>query len=499
MSKIPFRSFQEVVKADAFCDPAAKASIVNPNTVPMLESSVRFSPFSKSSNKHGRSMEDPEGVVFTGEPITDEFGDVYTRFTIKGADCSLPSVSFYTIEPSLVRVRGMLDASTFERCRSVSALLREQGVLTEWPIFHKRPFRFPDGEKDVTLNAFRSMLYDNYIEEMRAAHNEGMGSNRVDNFGRVGVVGVGLSEIKFGVMYRAGLSPVRLWELTEHANWLTLRGHVADAIKALQIRRPEHFACWPEIEILDPEDQKDQDLYLSEILPEIMGENLARFHNATCYHKYLHGGNWTLAGEIVDLDSVRCDVIDEADDKDYTTLDRLDEVINSHNQMVLLGSLPHIVDSSDMHWLDVSKSPISVSWGRFKSSYFAERYQAPDLTKLERIILTSHLARPPENMLDWEDPELVPITHPDVLDFLEAGVDLAGYDFQNFQELSQEVLKEILNFIRPIVQINLHKMLEDEGVANLPLWFNEDAVIREEGLRLTSAILRNSDISFSAV
>ncbi len=491
-------NFQEVVKADAFLEPDAARVIRNVSSVPLLESGLTFSPFTRSSELHGRSMEDPSCVVFTGEPLTDSHGDTYTSFTIKGANCSLPSANYYEIEPSCVRVNGMLDASTFERCKTVSKVLREAGVLTEWPILHMRPKKFPDGEKDIPLQAFRQMIYENYVIRQQAfGHDVHRGRRLADNLDAARVVGEGLSELQFSVMYRAGLSPIRLWELKEHGETGTLPYHLSKTITALQTRKPEHFGCWPELEALDPESEYDQIKYLEEILPKIMGENLARFHNANCYHKYLHGGNWTLAGEIVDLDSVRCDTLDKDEPRDYTVLDKLDEAFAAYDSIVSMSSFVYLMGFRDKDPYEKKKLPADEMWDMFKSSYFAERYTA-DVSKLEKVILLSHFSKLPEDMFDWEDPDTISITNPKLIDFV------CSFNWKSKDDSLAKKAKtanELVKGLTPIVAEAVFEFLNTEIESGwyIPGWLEEKKIIAEETSRLIAMLLRVQDPEMSAV
>ena len=280
---------------------------------------------------HGRSFQDAKGHVFNFEQLVDEFGHNYEAVSMKGIDTSRAAAQIYSVEPNGIRVLGCMDASTYSRCSQASRIMREAGILTEFPFYYARPKLFIDPfhpEIRTTLRSFKRDLYDNYVTEQieqnrrcTSSYNDAgnikykRGAKLDDAY----FVGDALDEMQFGVMYRGMLSNLRLNELFYIGDSETIEHHINLAIRALQKRKPTNFECWNDIEGLNPDLQVDRRFYLISTLPKLMAENLARFHEIGGYHKYLHAGNWTLCGEIVDLDSVRHAFIEEEDLK-YTTL-----------------------------------------------------------------------------------------------------------------------------------------------------------------------------------
>lgn len=362
-----------------FIDPAARAAVIDPDNLVLLDSSPSFFGFNKVSRYHGRSITDPEQQVVRQDPLLDEFGQVYFSFSIKGADASLPIASYDKLQPNKVRINGMLEASTFERCQQASRHLREHGVLTEWPIFHAEPDHFP--ENKVGIDDFREQLYDNYLEFQQVKlrpENTGMIG---DSFGKIGLVGLGLTEVEFSVMYRAMLSNARIPDL----HYLQAEGLYSDslirelenAIKSLQQRNVTDFKAYEELMALDPIGERDQKKYLGEILPAIMGENLARFHNSQCVHSFPHSGNWTLAGELVDLDTVECSELYEDD------IPFVDEDSRFNDLSTTLVALDSLVSYTDSDAYGV--------YHLFCDAYVSARHQSTNTTDDDRILMEAIL------------------------------------------------------------------------------------------------------------
>jgi len=463
---------REVVKADLFVDPLARPSIKDPNRVLLLEGDNSF--FTKPSPYHGRSVEDPHGLVIRPGPIRDENGDLYTTFTIKGADATYPLVGFNGIEPNGVRIIGMLDASIFDRCVAVSKQLRKAGVLTEWPIFLARPTQFPDSDgDDMGLLAFKRKLYNNYLEAEKERVEDNNG-RLVDGIGKVGAVGGGLLDMQFGVMYRGTLSNIRLAELN-HIKEPNQK--VSEAIKALQLRKPDYFLVWDDLEKLDPESPEDQATYLVKVLPSIMGENLARLHNAGCYHKYLHPGNWTLAGEIVDLDSVRSASLNlHPDDISIVTM------VNRFNEVNFAAdALKSIIDSeSDDIYLPLLES--------FATSYFAERYLGENVTELESILLESHFLIQPDTWEDLTGPRIIKLTD-------EPLISKAVNVLQQLLSNSSGTINEETIFTCMKIQLGddvdarISDYLKANGLDPIPPWLMKDQLVSLELNKLYVVLL----------
>ncbi|MCW1907738.1 MAG: hypothetical protein KIH63_000155 [Candidatus Saccharibacteria bacterium] len=358
------------VTDSVYIDPLAHNVVQDPHWVPLVECSQ--SPLVRPSPIHGRNAEDPQQLVLTNQPIYDEFGNYYGAFSIKGADATHPVATYSRIEPSSVRVHGMLDSSTFTRCRDVSRELRGQGVLVEWPLYHARPKKFPDGEGDVGLLEFKYMVYDAYVEMQRAYQR--VEPARVEGVGKAGAVAQGLLGMQFGVMYRAMLTNIRVADIPLLAKRGDLTKRLTKSIEALQQRDLHTFVAGEIVNDLDPTKPRDRETYLTTALPSIMGQNLARFHNTGAYHKYPHPGNWSIAGELVDLDSALLASVFPDDAADVSTAKKLQEAFEARH------ALEYVTEYTDSDPDDALK--------RFNDAY-RTHLDSGGFTQLEMLALES--------------------------------------------------------------------------------------------------------------
>ncbi len=478
MNELGEYELKPVVKNDYFIDPLAEEVIINPDKVLLLECSHDlFDRFSKSSNFHGRSIEDPNRLVINSKPIKDENGDIYTSFSIKGAEAAVPTATFYGIEPHQVRVNGMLDASTFTRCYEASKLLRREGVLTEWPIFHARPKLFPDGEGDIGLLKFKEMLYGNYVwqQDTLATKNK---AYEPDHVGIAGAVGNGLLDMQFGVMYRVALSNIRLVELGNLNLHNQLNDQIASAIRSLQLRKPDYFNFWDDLEKLDSESVEDQRTYLTNILPRIMGGNLGRFHNTDSYHKYLHPGNWTLAGEIVDLDTVRNASIDAGDEVDITLDNRMDDFYSSMNTLEKIAEVTA--------WDPGKLAEV------FTKAYFAERYLGENVSEFESIILESQLCPPfDSDPGDLGNPRIVDFSDGKIVEITSNGLSQAAEDAQQTKSFKPLPDYFIAAGLEVYVEAKVDEFLLKNGYRTPPWWIDKKRLVTVEIVKVMEVIAKS--------
>jgi hypothetical protein len=357
------------VTVDSWVAPSAKDLLVDPTLVPM--SYVDESDFcGPPTSNHGRNQMITAlgGYLRESTVLTDENGDGYPIYTLKGNLVNDVFATSYHIEPSCVRVNGMEDAAIHPRTRKVSEVLRREGLLTEYIVAQVRPKQFPVQDVNGTVTEVGLLAYKEHIyNQTLANHKDSVSPARAGHIAQI------LLDMQFGVTTRAFLSAYRVDDLKllkpeSRANVVSL------AIQMLKKRKPEHFSAYAQLEELDPDNPNDQIIYLTEVLPNIIGENLARLHNLGLWHHYPHPGNWSLAGELVDGDSVTGKQLDDYDDE--TTI-----AMRAHELVGVIDRTSRFLsfDASDINKID----------RRMMDGYYAERVL--DATPQEQVILEALL------------------------------------------------------------------------------------------------------------
>lgn len=483
MEQFPIE-FVPASRTHYYLDPFAATHVVHPRQVPQLGSSYNLYGFTKTSDFHGRSMSDPEGHLVRQEPLRDKHGDIYTAFSIKGADGSDPRLTYTDVDVNNLRANGLLDTSVFERARQMSEHLREQGVLTEWVMYQAMPRYYlgdQPGEKLSPLER-NGQIYD---ASVRWESTLGVDNMRAHGVGlpRLAELGKALIETRFGVMYRAMLSNVRLVEARQlegvgvYPGSGDLDRYVKEAIESLQTREPTHFGVWKDIKDLQAESAVDQARYLQETLPSIMGENLARLHGAGCLHHFPHVGNWTLAGELVDLDSVSYEK-NPADKEDITDLGRFSEVKHAAIwAAVCLGDLfvEKVAKEEDGKILLIRHNIFK----QFNDAYFAERVLHDGLSQLEQVFLHTEVCPPKHHdelssrslIVNLEDSEIQTALREASMHALEAGL---------YQKPDYDLMEVFGTHLRKVIVQKVTDFLAVHGVELPSRLFSLEPIVTHE-------------------
>jgi hypothetical protein len=240
---------------------------------------------------HGRSVSFPE----SGSAIwADEFGNVMLERNVKGFPHKAPYLQLDHNYSEGFRVNGLMSSSYLPRVRKASSYMRSHGLPTE-RIIHAREIKIvPSMGKYISVEEWKESAVVNWPEEFRQREKESPGFLRS--------VEARLREETFVVVERDLPLGERLQDLrsltpeTAPDFFRKVFLYYNQAISR-EARRS------PGIE-LSAESADDQEKYLEEILPRRMGGYLAKFHSLGLYHHYPTGHNWTMAGCLVDLDSV---------------------------------------------------------------------------------------------------------------------------------------------------------------------------------------------------
>lgn len=484
----------EVYKRGRFIEPNARDVIVDPDTVPVLTTDVQLNRcFTRTSSLHGRCMEDVGGVAIRRAGIYDEHRNPYAALSIKGAIGGLAYVEPSPIEPEEIKVNGNLSFSVTDRVRAVSKHLRDELVMTEWPIYGARLKTFPnddsEGPNQLPIKTLKSWLRENYIDlqyrdlgqrdPVYGLLNPSSKTEWKSEWKIIASLGLaqkvldGLELIELGVMYRAMISNVRIEEISGLEEDGTLFGHVADAIRCLQARDLDGFYFRKDLMALDPDSEEDCRKYISDILPCIVGENLAHFHGSGCYHKYLHAGNITIAGEIIDLDSVRCKQLFD-DDEEATAY-------NYHYD------------------LSHASSELAIAYSRFEpslpraafrdamlKSYQTVRLNAENVTDFEVLLMDSIVRL---EMTDIEgntgDPLIIG-TDKIILKYVIEGL---AKIFGHGPTIAGGPISELAHTIQPRVVKLIEEYMAENGLLPVPEYVNVERLAHTEIIRLFTKLM----------
>lgn len=463
----------EVFKGDRWVAPQAREVVIDPDRVPILTSSIDFgiTPFKRTSVLHGRCFEDTGSVALRLAGLFDEHRNNYPSLSIKGASCAEAEASVAPNEPGEVKVVGMLNADVFDRVRQVSELLRAQGVLTEWPFYSARLKKFPndslDGPARLPIKLLREHLKEAYTSNLSSQ----LGVYDKEVYPRmkyalsewqiIGLLGCaqkvvdGLDGFDFGVMYRGMLSNVRIGELTKFVTKAELNAHLSSAIRALQARDLDGFGFERDLRALDPDSEQDLEKYLRQVLPQIIGENLAHFHGTGCFHKYLHPGNFTIAGEIVDLDSVRNGELFEDD-----------EMVGPYEfHYDLLMAMQQLRETYKQHFHE-SEEAADIAEAILIDAYSAVRMLSQNITDIEILLLDSALILSRDITSETS-------LNPIAVDKDELIYEMIRRSILHFHEGCQDAecvggIVEVIGMVLPRAQRIVSAHLEAQGLGQVP-------------------------------
>lgn len=248
----------------------------------------------KISRFHGRSSSLPESGRVIWE---DEFGNIFTERGFKG----LPKPNedpFLKLDenyPSGVRVNGLMVRSFLPRIIKASQYMRSHGLATERVIETREIEMVPFKGKQIPVEEWKRQTLANLPQT---------------------IIDKGKEDPEFLKRLRASLESMEFVVVERDYP-------IGERIQDLSILTPEtakdffrkvfslhNLSLEKETGTasqrkLDPDNPLDWQYYLGEVLPKKMGRYLAKFHSLGLSHRYATEHNWTLLGNLVDLDSVK--------------------------------------------------------------------------------------------------------------------------------------------------------------------------------------------------
>jgi hypothetical protein len=275
---------------------------------------------------HQRSYELTPAIEDDSGPQSywhDRYGNVFTTLVTKGNNFSEAAL----IKPaSTYNAYGLQEGYALLRAMRASKTMREAGVDTEWIVRIEEPTQLNfDGELIAPAEYRRRMvikLVGSAALSLEGAQKFGLHLEEKPTEQEIGEIAETIDKMEFFVTLRAMATPYRVQDLmgASFLNYPALEEVFATYNSIAPLRRtdfelldlPFNLNLPPLEEILNS--KGDVGLYFTEILPKLIGLNLARMHGITniddpspaaLTHQFLTPGNVTALGGIVDLDSVK--------------------------------------------------------------------------------------------------------------------------------------------------------------------------------------------------
>lgn len=280
-----------------------------PDVLPLIYGVIDPCIGQQLTTSHGRNITlNPNNTSLPINNFTiDEFGNHYNAVSIKGGLCQRPTISVSGSEPNGLKVYGMQDASVFKRTRQASRFLRENGILAEYVCMQARPKYFPmvGGGRDSKNMAVAPLVaFKRHILSLSEKNRPGVSRYINDR----------LTGLRLGLTVRSFMTPVRVEDICLLSEQM-MSVYLRQTIDSLHKRRTSHYPTLELVRELNPDNESHQQIYVSTLLSQLIGEGYSALHNLGVVHTYPHEGNITLAAEIVDTDSLKGQGLFDDDDK----------------------------------------------------------------------------------------------------------------------------------------------------------------------------------------
>lgn len=247
---------------------------------------------------HRRSFvfEDPE----FRQTWHDEHGNEYSAISLKGNNFATPGMHEHPTAAEGVDAHGLQESSHLERVLKASEFMRSRGIATEYVfgVTEPKQFLWPgNGDEQpemLSLDEYkRRIVFDHWTKLPKEEQTNEKLAGLIKQF----------KDLTFVVSLRAIDSPYRL----EEVKYPTARESI--------YQYANDFLLDNEDQPFDVSNSKDGLRYTATIVAPRLGRNMARFHHAGLYHGYLHAGNVSSLGAVVDLDSVTGEALGIGDKK----------------------------------------------------------------------------------------------------------------------------------------------------------------------------------------
>ncbi|HUW24068.1 MAG TPA: hypothetical protein VMW04_00400 [Patescibacteria group bacterium] len=191
------------------------------------------------------------------------------------------------------------------RVIKASHFLRSHGLPTERVIEARKLERVPFEGKQITVEEWKEPALASFLQKTDSEELRKEKPNFLEKLKE------SLTNMEFVVVERDYPIGERLKDLRQIQTWketpLTQKNAETFFRKVLRLHNlnADKESCEILAKKLDATKEEDWDYYLSIVLPVKMGRYLGRMHSLGLYHNFPTTHNWTVSGDLVDLDSVK--------------------------------------------------------------------------------------------------------------------------------------------------------------------------------------------------
>ncbi|MBI2028972.1 hypothetical protein HYT02_01005 [Candidatus Gottesmanbacteria bacterium] len=267
------------------------------------------------SPDHHRSYEvrfTKTGTIFWN----DEYGNIFSSFSIKGNNLSFPLIAKSTTSDSGYAVYGMQESDSMVRILRASQMLRFHHVDTEMIIGVIEPTELPINDELLPIVEFKKTLIKNLFTRIKdnANRNDELQELEIKPE-EIGKINLHLENQVFLFTLRGMQAPERVSDLkycTSREDLKLILEKSFEYVNEVERYKAENEPLYKPRFFSAEDDQSIED-YFIDYLPKKTASNFATLHNLGLSHGYSHAGNVSLVGSLYDLDSVMGKAVDEND------------------------------------------------------------------------------------------------------------------------------------------------------------------------------------------
>ncbi|MFA6106625.1 MAG: hypothetical protein WC745_03020, partial [Patescibacteria group bacterium] len=273
--------------------------------------------FNRISRDHCRSLEErniSSGIIWSYRH--GKYDILYGSKSIKGqptngSDIKLTEDSNYI---NGYRADGLFDKTYVNTVMAASKFMNEHGLPTEFVREVRNLKGIKIDGKMADMENIKTILIKEYEEELKLSEpDENERQKKLDASTAY------LKSADFSIIERDTQVNERVQDLSlaDEANfrkivakvfkWVNQRNRLEEENKKLPAKKRKKYSAIGNIPALqlDPKKIEHVEYYFKYYLPNQMGQYLGIFHRLKLIHKFPTSHNWSLTGQLYDLDSVR--------------------------------------------------------------------------------------------------------------------------------------------------------------------------------------------------